>query len=105
MNTKHMRVLLSAALATALAGCTSTAPYLDWNFGYAVTTLIQQQTLNPEAGKSTDPVLGLDGQTAVNVMGSYQRSFSAGGATSAGTGTGARSTGTSGSVGVGVGNQ
>lgn len=102
MNTKHMRLLLSAASASALAACTSTAPHLDWNFGYATTTLIQQQTLNPEAGKSTDPVQGLDGQAAVNVMGGYQRSFTGSAGGSPGAGSNTRSTGTAGSVGLGT---
>ncbi len=102
MNTKRMRLLLPSVLATALAGCTSTAPYLDWNFRYATTTLIQQQTLNPEAGKSTDPVQGLDGPAAINVMGGYQRSFTGAAGGTSGAGTSTRSSGTSGSVGTGT---
>ena len=33
------------------------------------------QTLNPEASLNTDPVTGLDGQSATNAINSYEQSF------------------------------
>lgn len=75
------RLLLTAValgLATQLTGCVSTTtPELDAKFGDAVRAARKAQTLNPDAAISKDPVLGLDGKSAVNAMERYQDSFKA----------------------------
>jgi hypothetical protein len=67
--------LLLAVLPLALAGCASTTPNYDQEFGTAVRAAIAQQTINPEASRNTDPVLGLDGKAAGATMRNYDKSF------------------------------
>lgn len=75
------RLLLSTValgLATQLTGCVSTnTPELDSKFGDAVRAARKAQTLNPDAPANKDPVLGIDGKSAVNAMERYQDSFKA----------------------------
>ncbi len=60
-------------LSALLLGCTNTlTPNLDASFGNAVRASRQSQTLNPEAGTNRDPVLGLDGKSAVTAITNYQ---------------------------------
>lgn len=71
-------VLLAAALL-ALGACAQMAagdtPALDARFGEAVREARARQTLDPEAGRNTDPVAGLDGQAGREAIEGYQRSF------------------------------
>jgi protein-disulfide isomerase len=67
--------LLLAVLPLALAGCASTTPNYDQEFGTAVRAAIAQQTINPEASRNTDPVLGLDGKATAATMKNYDKSF------------------------------
>ncbi|MGK5009080.1 pilus assembly protein [Janthinobacterium sp. MDB2-8] len=72
------RNLLCAAVIGALAGCAATTtPVLDSHFGESVTLLKQQQILYPDAANNRNPVLGLDGKTAVSGYKLYQKSYSA----------------------------
>lgn len=57
------------------AACSSTTPYYDSKFGYAVTTAKAMQTLNPNASKSKDPVTGMDGISAKEAIDGYHDSF------------------------------
>lgn len=66
--------LMLAVLAAALAGCASTTPNLDRNFGQAVNQAKAQQTLNPDASLNTDPVAGLDGVAANAAIDNYTKS-------------------------------
>jgi hypothetical protein len=56
------------------AGCTVT-PNLDSKFGHAVNAAKAQQTINPTAGLSTDPVTGIDGTSAKESIERYQNTF------------------------------
>jgi hypothetical protein len=40
-----------------------------------VRAAIAQQTINPEASRNTDPVLGLDGKATAATMKNYDKSF------------------------------
>jgi len=75
-----------AAVATAvslaavlLAGCAGLPPVetreFDARFGDAVRQARAQQTLNPDAGRSADPVSGIDGVAAQNTIEQYQKGF------------------------------
>ncbi len=84
--------LRPAALALAIAatlglGACSVAPtttqdeaaarrastYAD--FGKAVREARAKQTINPTAGRSADPVAGVDGESAQHAIDRYQNSF------------------------------
>ncbi len=62
------------AIVVTLAGCAdlSSTPRYDSQFGDAVRAAKRIQQLNPYASVSKDPVLGLDGVSAVNAIGRYQ---------------------------------
>jgi uncharacterized lipoprotein len=62
------------AIAILLAAC-STTPNYDQRFGDAVRQARLQMTLNPDAGKNTDPVAGLDGKAAKEGVTRYENSF------------------------------
>jgi len=74
-NNRVNNVLLLSLLVVALAGCASTTPKLDDNFGYAVNAAKAQQTLNPDASQNTDPVTGMDGKAANSTIDRYEGSF------------------------------
>ncbi|MDO8769805.1 MAG: hypothetical protein Q7K57_14085 [Burkholderiaceae bacterium] len=77
-NTRYSLLLLTVVLGLAaqLTGCASTTtPELDAKFGDAVRAAREAQTLNPNASANKDPVLGLDGNAAVNAIDRYQDSF------------------------------
>ncbi len=65
--------------AVLLAGCAGLPPVetrtLDMQFGDAVRQARAQQTLHPAAGRSTDPVSGIDGVAAQNTIEQYQKGF------------------------------
>ena len=71
---KLMMVMGGAAMASLLAGCSST-PYLDSRFGEAVDMALAQQTINQQASQNMDPVTGLDGKAAQEAIGRYHDSF------------------------------
>jgi hypothetical protein len=63
-----------------ISSCVGTTPYTedsmtDRNWGRSQETAIYNQMLNPDAGKSLDPVLGLDGSAAENNVDKYKQSF------------------------------
>ncbi len=60
------------ALSAQLTGCAANTPALDARFGDAVRAARQSQTLYPEASANKDPVLGLDGKSAVTAITNYQ---------------------------------
>jgi hypothetical protein len=72
-----LRVAVSIGACAALGGCLSSTPAWDRNFGYAVTTIRQMQTLNPNASDNTDPVAGVDGRAADAAQTAYYKSFTA----------------------------
>jgi hypothetical protein len=66
--------LALAAVAAGLAGCASTTPNLDRDFGQAANEAKARQTLNPDASLNTDPVAGLDGVAANAAIDNYTKS-------------------------------
>lgn len=72
-------VLVSAAVSglLALAGCASTTPVVDSQFGEAVRAARAAQTLNPQASANRDPVVGIDGRAGAMALERYQDSFKA----------------------------
>ena len=48
---------------------------LDQNWGKSFESAKQNQILHPEAGKNSEPVLGMDGKAAENALEKYQKSF------------------------------
>ncbi len=77
MNHKRFRSrsVPCAALLLILAGCVSTTPNLDRDFGAAVRLLYAQQTLNPDASRNTDSVAGIDGKAAKGAYDEYLKSY------------------------------
>lgn len=73
------------AFAAAMAsGCANTpdsplapTPILEKHFGSAVNTAKAQQTLNPSASQNTDPVAGVDGEAANEMIDRYHEIFKA----------------------------
>jgi hypothetical protein len=72
---KKLHIVLGLAVAGVLAGCVTKTPDLDRTFGDAVREARMAQTLNPDASKNTDPVLGIDGRAAREGYLQYQDSF------------------------------
>ena len=68
-------VLVGAPLLTLLAGCMSTTPEYDKRFGDAVRLSRLQMTINPDAGRTADAALGMDGPSAREALVRYQGSF------------------------------
>lgn len=65
-------------LLALLGGCAvSPTPDYDLRFGDAVREARQQMTLNPDAGASAGPVVGMDGRSAQESMVRYHDSFKA----------------------------
>jgi len=69
------RTALAMAAALACAGCMSTSPVWDAQFGDAVRTVRMMQTLNPNASANTDPVTGVDARAATAAMDRYGQSY------------------------------
>ncbi|MGJ7496550.1 hypothetical protein ACSFA8_15855 [Variovorax sp. RT4R15] len=53
-----------ALLLSLVAGCSSVTPNYDARFGDAVRDAKKKMTINPDAGKNPDPVVGMDGKAA-----------------------------------------
>jgi hypothetical protein len=70
---------LSAGLLAmaVLAGCAPTTPNLDSKFGDAMNQAKAQQIINPDAPKNTDPVAGIDGQAAKEIISRYHKAYEA----------------------------
>lgn len=76
MLTSKLKFILAALLTPlVMAGCATNTPYLDEHFGEAVNAAKAQQTINPDASLNTDPVAGVDGQTADAAVDRYHKSF------------------------------
>jgi hypothetical protein len=72
------KLLPIAALVGLLAGCsTTTTPHYDARFGDAVRDAKRKMTINPDAGKTADPVTGMDGRASRETMVRYKDSFKA----------------------------
>lgn len=77
MNRNHAAIwAIAGALAITLAGCNaSTTPRSDARMGEATMLMRAQQTLNPDASRNADPVVGLDGKAAKGALDNYRDSF------------------------------
>lgn len=67
-------VLIAASL---LAGCASVTPNYDARFGDALREAKLKMTINPDAGRSSDNTVGLDGRAAKEAITVYQGTFKA----------------------------
>ena len=56
-------------------GCSHVTPNYDARFGDAVRDAKRKMTLNPDAGKDGNPVVGMDGRAARESMLQYQKSY------------------------------
>ena len=56
-------------------GCSHVTPNYDARFGDAVRDAKRKMTLNPNAGKDGNPVVGMDGRAARESMLQYQESY------------------------------
>lgn len=75
MNRNLTRMMAVAGVIT-LSGCVaSTTPQADAHHGEAMIMLKAQQTLDPDASRSTKPVSGLDGKAAKGALDNYRDSF------------------------------
>ncbi|VTU22020.1 hypothetical protein H6CHR_01706 [Variovorax sp. PBL-H6] len=72
-----MNKLAPTLLLCLVAGCSSTTPNYDARFGDAVRDAKRNMTINPAAGKTADPVTGMDGVSARESMLLYQGTYRA----------------------------
>jgi hypothetical protein len=56
-------------------GCSHVTPNYDARFGDAVRDAKKKMTINPDAGKDGNPVVGMDGRAARESMLQYQESY------------------------------
>jgi len=78
--------MLMALGMVSLTGCVSRGAYIESTLGESLAQTKASQTLNPEASLNTDPVTGLDGQSATNAINSYEQSFKSQASPSTGAG-------------------
>ena len=71
------KFLLMVLTVAMLCACTTSTPYFDSRFGDTVNTAKALQTLNPDASRNSDPVAGIDGNSAKEAIDRYQNSFKA----------------------------
>ena len=69
------KFLAIAALASLVAGCSTTTPHYDARFGDAVRDAKRKMTIHPDASKNTDQALGLDGRASRETMQRYQDTY------------------------------
>src|SRR5574340_480446 len=74
-NTSIKNALGGLLVLAALAGCAAKAPQLEQRLGEATAAAKAQQTINPEASRNTNPVAGLDGQAANDVIDQDHKSY------------------------------
>ena len=76
MLSNTIKFLLAAVITISLLGCSQNnmikvESKLDKNWGRSFESARHNQILNPDAGKSDDPVVGMQGPAAKRVMDSY----------------------------------
>ena len=74
LGARPCKPLFIMLLAAACAGCTSTTPLLDKEFGQTVRLLREQQTIDPNASGNADAT-ALDANAASGVMDRYRASY------------------------------
>ena len=71
-----MKTFAIAFLLALLTGCASSVtPHYDAQFGNAVRETKLKMTINPDAGKNPDQVLGMDGKSARETIIFYQNTY------------------------------
>jgi hypothetical protein len=70
-----MNKLLIALPFSLLAACNSVTPNYDAKFGNTVREARLKMTINPDAGKKPDMVVGIDGTAARETVIRYHDSF------------------------------
>ena len=74
-------LVLAVFSVVTLWGCAGNIPegkrmdYLEQNWGKSFESAKKNQILNPEAGKTVEPVIGLDGEVAEHGVNKYKKSF------------------------------
>ena len=74
-------VVLAVFSVVTLWGCAGNLPegkradYLEQNWGKSYESAKKNQILNPEAGKTVEPVIGLDGQVVEHNLDNRKKSF------------------------------
>ena len=74
MGKKAVTIILAVMFVTVAFGCNHYSAYqqqpseLVLNWGRAFETAKYNQTLNPDAGKTTEPVVGLQGPVSDRMM-------------------------------------
>ena len=71
MKTQTLAILV----ALLSAGCQTTTPNYDARFGDAVRDAKRKMTINPDAGKTPDTAMGMDGRAAHDSLIRYHDSF------------------------------
>jgi hypothetical protein len=74
MFIKSTTLALTLLLGT---GCSHVTPNYDARFGDAVRDAKRKMTIDPDAGKDGNPVVGMDGRAARESMVQYQKSYKA----------------------------
>ncbi|MBT2333882.1 hypothetical protein J7E49_08185 [Variovorax paradoxus] len=74
MFIKSTTLALTLLLGT---GCSHVTPNYDARFGDAVREAKRNMTINPDAGKDGNPVVGMDGRAARESMQQYHESYKA----------------------------
>lgn len=72
--TKICSIICGAALFMVFAGCAGQSR-VEMDYGVSQKLAIANQTLNPDAGRNTAPVEGLDGFAAKKIHEQYIKSF------------------------------
>jgi hypothetical protein len=81
MKQSRSRLVAAALLALIFAACSSPIheqSLLQKNWGRSYETQLHLQTANPDAGKQTDPILGMDGASVDYILDAYHKSFRSG---------------------------
>ena len=74
-------IVLAVFSVVTLWGCAGNLPeskridYLEMNWGKSFESAKKNQILNPEAGKTVEPVIGIDGQVAEHAVDNRKKSF------------------------------
>lgn len=73
MVARCLIVIVLIAALSIFSACGATK--LDKNWGKSFESAKFNQMLNPEAGQTPKPVVGLDGQAAEKTLGTYRKGF------------------------------
>jgi uncharacterized protein YceK len=75
MGARCIIVISLIAVLSVFSGCAQKQTLLDSNWGKSFESAKSNQMLNSEAEQNLDPVVGLDGQAAEGVLGTYRSGF------------------------------